>query len=251
TRRFGAPASGLRSGLSLHRPPEDPGIRCCPSSLYTFPAEMFRPGLARDCHPRLREDKFEVSPNLGSSASPVSQASTQIGSSPLRLPVPPRPHGWLCKSVYHTAGARTHRLVSGFRLVFLFRWPRPHDVDGGGVELRLDVGGVVFFDHFDAGAAVFGDLVDVGALHQAETYICVPEAIGCSRQALTVEPEVLLLEDCLEKLALPLRKNQVCRSRKAQFFGRVGCRRFCSVLVRASGVNARRSESGLQSLKGE
>ncbi len=50
TRRFGAPASGLRSGLSLHRPPKDPGIRCCPSSLYTFPAGTFRPGLARDCH---------------------------------------------------------------------------------------------------------------------------------------------------------------------------------------------------------
>ncbi len=43
-------AFGLRSGLSLHRPPKDPGIRCCPSSLYTFPAGTFRPGLARDCH---------------------------------------------------------------------------------------------------------------------------------------------------------------------------------------------------------
>jgi hypothetical protein len=28
----------LQSGLSLHHPPEDPGPRCCPSSLYTFPA---------------------------------------------------------------------------------------------------------------------------------------------------------------------------------------------------------------------
>ncbi len=27
-----------------------PGVRCCPSSLYTFPAEKLRPGLARDCH---------------------------------------------------------------------------------------------------------------------------------------------------------------------------------------------------------
>src|SRR5216684_335769 len=35
-------ASGLRSGLSLHRPPEDPGLRCCPSSLYTFPVGFFR-----------------------------------------------------------------------------------------------------------------------------------------------------------------------------------------------------------------
>ncbi len=30
--------SGLRSGLSLHHLPDDLGLRCCPSSLYTFPA---------------------------------------------------------------------------------------------------------------------------------------------------------------------------------------------------------------------
>jgi len=42
---------GLRSGLSLHRPPENPKLRCCPSSLYTFPAGI-SPGLARDCHLR-------------------------------------------------------------------------------------------------------------------------------------------------------------------------------------------------------
>jgi len=42
----------LRSGLSLHPPPEDPELRCCPSSLYTFPAGIC-PGLARDCHLRI------------------------------------------------------------------------------------------------------------------------------------------------------------------------------------------------------
>jgi hypothetical protein len=67
--------------------PDDPELRCRPSSLYTFPAEVFRPGLARDCHPGFRRDKFKVSPNLGGSASPVSQASTQVFPlSPLRLP---------------------------------------------------------------------------------------------------------------------------------------------------------------------
>jgi len=45
-----ASASGLRSGLSLHPSPENPELRCCPSSLYTFPAHS--PGLARDCHLR-------------------------------------------------------------------------------------------------------------------------------------------------------------------------------------------------------
>ena len=42
---------GLRSGLSLHPPPEAPELRCCPSSLYTFPAGI-SPGLARDCYLR-------------------------------------------------------------------------------------------------------------------------------------------------------------------------------------------------------
>jgi hypothetical protein len=52
----------------------DPGFRCCPSSLYTFPF----PGLARDC-------RREVSPSLGSSASAVSRGALKC-SSPLRLP---------------------------------------------------------------------------------------------------------------------------------------------------------------------
>jgi hypothetical protein len=42
----------LRSGLSLHPPPENPELRCCPSSLYTFPGWNIWPGLARDCHLR-------------------------------------------------------------------------------------------------------------------------------------------------------------------------------------------------------
>ena len=37
-----AGAPGLRSGLYLHPIPDDPGLRCCPSSLYTFPACLGR-----------------------------------------------------------------------------------------------------------------------------------------------------------------------------------------------------------------
>jgi len=48
---FGSTSAGLRSGLSLHRAQDlISGVRCCPSSLYTFPAGVLRPGLARDCH---------------------------------------------------------------------------------------------------------------------------------------------------------------------------------------------------------
>jgi hypothetical protein len=52
----------------------------------------------------------------------------------------------------------------------------PSHVDRGGIEHRLDVGGVEFLDHLDARAAVLGNLVDVGALHQAKADRC---GAGC------------------------------------------------------------------------
>src|SRR5216684_857333 len=111
TRHFGAHASGLWSGLSLHRLPENPGLRCCPSSLYTFPAGTFRPGLARDCH-------VTGFPEFGQFCIAGFQASTQVSLSPLRLPVPPRPHGWLRISVYHKAAARAGQF--GFKVSAAF-----------------------------------------------------------------------------------------------------------------------------------
>jgi hypothetical protein len=74
---------GLRSGLSLHPPPADPEHRCCPSSLYTFPAGVFS-GLGSGL-------PFKVSPNLSSSASPVSRASTQVFLKSAAYAIPPRP----------------------------------------------------------------------------------------------------------------------------------------------------------------
>jgi hypothetical protein len=47
-----------------------PGVRCCRSSLYTFPA-VFGPGLARDC-------PVKDSPILSSSASPVSRRALKF-----------------------------------------------------------------------------------------------------------------------------------------------------------------------------
>jgi hypothetical protein len=105
-------------------------------------------------------------------------------------------------------------LCSWLVFAYLF-WLWPHDVDRGGVKVCLDVRRVIFLDHLDAGAAVFGDLVDVGTFHQAETYICVPQTVSRSRSAFTIEPEIFLVQDRGEQLALPLRKNEVCRSRKA------------------------------------
>ena len=74
---------GLRSGLSLHPPPENPELRCCPSSLYTFPAGVFS-GLGSGL-------PFKGSPNLSSSASPVSQTSTQVFLKSAAYAIPPRP----------------------------------------------------------------------------------------------------------------------------------------------------------------
>ena len=86
---------GLRSGLSLHPPPEAPELRCCPSSLYTFPAGV-SPGLARDCH-------LKVSPTLSSSASPVSQASTQVFLKSAAYAIPPRPRAAVLLMIGHVA----------------------------------------------------------------------------------------------------------------------------------------------------
>jgi len=82
---LGAPAPGLRSGLSFTISRIVLGLRCCPSSLYTFRRSV-PSGLGSG-------SPFQGSPNLGSSASPVSRRALKFSLSPLRLPVPPHPHG--------------------------------------------------------------------------------------------------------------------------------------------------------------
>src|SRR5271157_442851 len=140
------------------------------------------------------------------------------------------------------------RQVLIFRLVFVSFWLWPHDVDRGGVKLRLNMRRVILLDHLDAGAAVFGDLVDVGAFHQAQADIRVPQAGGCSRPAFTIEPEVFLFQDRVEKLALPFRKNKVCRLRKAPLFGAVVIGVW-PLLAPALFVCARRTKSGFESFE--
>jgi hypothetical protein len=83
-----ASASGLRSGLSLHPLPDDPGLRCRPSSLYTFPAYVF-PGLARDCHIKDGFPDFEQFCIAG------FPASTQVFLKSAASAIPPRPRGCL------------------------------------------------------------------------------------------------------------------------------------------------------------
>jgi len=64
-----------------------PGVRYCPSSLYTFPAVSGRAWLGIAM--------LQGSPNLSSSAPPVSRRALKFfGLSPMRLPISPRPHGF-------------------------------------------------------------------------------------------------------------------------------------------------------------
>jgi hypothetical protein len=100
---------------------------------------------------------------------------------------------------------------------------------------------IVFLDHLDAGAAVFSDLVDVGALHQPQAYICMPQTVRRTRSASPVEPKIFLVEDGLEKFALPFRKEEVRRSRPAPLCARdsSGLRRFCG---RVHAINEHRAE---------
>jgi hypothetical protein len=92
--RTGTDLSALRIFVPLRLSPPPSGVRgldypftlamccrCCPSSLYTFPLGK---GLGSGL-------PVKVSPNLSSSAPRVSLGALNR-SSPLRLPVSPRPH---------------------------------------------------------------------------------------------------------------------------------------------------------------
>src|SRR6267378_6217256 len=79
-------------------------------------------------------------------------------------------------------------------------------------------------------------------------------AAGCTRfaAAFPVEPEILLVQNRLEKLALPFRENEVCRLRQPPFFGPVldGVWSLSvRARVRACFIGSRGTESGLQSLE--
>jgi hypothetical protein len=68
---------GLGSGLSLHRVPDTfPVFRCCPSSLYTFPAVSGRTWLGIAM--------LQGSPTLSSSASPVSRRALKFAFKSVR-----------------------------------------------------------------------------------------------------------------------------------------------------------------------
>jgi len=92
----------------------------------------------------------------------------------------------------------------GWWLILLFGF-RPPYVDRGGVESVLEVGRVVFLDHFDTGAAVFRDLVNVRAFHETQADVGMPEAVSCAGLSVAVLLEAFFVEDCVEELPVDLR----------------------------------------------
>ena len=187
---------------------------------------------------------LQVSPNLSSSASPVSRRALKFRLSPLRLPFRHARVAWLIASIKQARSNFTRPVsVACFWVCFFFGLGS-HDVDRGGVEAGLDVRGIVFLDHLDAGAAVLGDLVDVRPFHQAQADIGVAQAVGRAGLAFAVDLEIFFLQDRVEQLALPFREDQVRRLRQASIpVVRQGVRLFPSRLGRA------RTEPGLQPLE--
>jgi len=65
------------------------------------------------------------------------------------------------------------------------------------------MGGVIFFDHFNACATIFSNLINVRAFHEAQTNISMSQAVGGAALALAVELESFFFQDNVEKLLVP------------------------------------------------
>jgi len=80
--------------------------------------------------------------------------------------------------------------------LFLRTWP--HDVDCGGIELRLQMGRIILLNHLHTCSTVLGDLIDVGTFKQAQANVGMAQAIGGSRPPVTVSAKLLFVENCVE-----------------------------------------------------
>ncbi len=73
------------------------------------------------------------------------------------------------------------------------------------------MGGVEFLDHLHAGPAVLGDLVNIGALHQPQAYIRVPQAVSRPRLAIAVHLEVVLGQYTVEQFQVAAGEHLIGR----------------------------------------
>ena len=77
----------------------------------------------------------------------------------------------------------------------------------------------------------------------------MPQTIGGTGAAVTIEAKILLVEDGLEEFALPLRKDQVGGFGHAPW-SRSSCGGHGRFLGRVHAINARRAKPAAKSLKG-
>src|SRR4029079_19524013 len=90
-------------------------------------------------------------------------------------------------------------------------------IDDRGIHHVLDVGGVELLDHLNAGTAILGDLINVGALHQAQADIGVPQTVEGPALAFAINLEVKFAEDGVEEVVMTFRKDNLGRLRAAAF----------------------------------
>jgi len=83
------------------------------------------------------------------------------------------------------------------------------NIYGGSIDRVLQVRGVEFLDHLDGGAAVLGDLVDVGAFHQPQADIGMPQRMGRPPLTFPVELHLEFIEHGIEVMLPQIRKQQV------------------------------------------
>lgn len=95
---------------------------------------------------------------------------------------------------------------------------------------------------------------DVGALHQAQADVCMPQTVGPTGRSsgliFGVETKLLFVEDRFKKLPLPLGEHEIGGLGRAPLFskGRGGHRRF---LGRVHATNAGLAGPASKSLKGQ
>lgn len=94
---------------------------------------------------------------------------------------------------------------------------RLSDVDRRRVDRSLDVGSVIFFDHFDTRAAVLGNLVNVGSLHQTKADVGVAKAVRRPALAVAIDLEVEFVENRVEKLSMVSWEDEIGGGRIVPF----------------------------------
>lgn len=191
------------------------GVRCCPSSLYTFPKAGLS-GLARDCHFKGFPDfeQFYIAGFPARTQWPKSVASTS-SATPAQ---PGQPIVCTIESAKQDISF-VRIIVAGRafagRLLFRFAF---YNIDGASVDHVLNMCGIVFLDHLHTCSAVLCDLINICALKEAHRYICVPQAVECAGVSFSILFHIEFAKQRVEQLALQRWEHQVGRLKAMTLF---------------------------------